>query len=448
MASTSISKTYSSAGNRQKWTWSAWIKRSSLTSASNGQTLWNCEGSSASDNFIFQIDGGGGTGGPTDSIGLHTYGNDAFRTIPLLRDTSGWYHIVLALDTTQATATNRIKLYVNGVLQLYSQETNFPTQNYEMGINRAAKHCIGSHGTNANYYFDGYMSHIHFCDGYQYAASDFGETDSNGVWKIKTAPSVSYGTNGFFILKDGNSLTDQSPNSNNFSSNGGTLTNDKDNPSNVFATFNNLHNFYEGGTYSNGNNKIVTGGSNKYTWNNSTFGMATGKYYAEFKWVSGGSDMLFGLTDRFTTSATEELGQYATQYGYRTNGTVRNNNGNLGGVTVASWTTGDIIGVAYDATNKKLYFSKNGTWQNSGDPTSGSTGTGAISVSASPQDGLYYFSACAYDDSQGTLEANFGNGRFGTTAVSSAGTNASNNGVFEYDVPTGYTALCTKGLNS
>ena len=90
-------------------------------------------------------------------------------------------------------------------------------------------------GTSA-YYFDGSMSHIHFIDGTAYDATAFGEYDANGVWKIKTSPSVTYGTNGFFILKDGNSVTDQSGNSNNFTVGGGTLTNTEDNPSNVFAT--------------------------------------------------------------------------------------------------------------------------------------------------------------------------------------------------------------------
>jgi hypothetical protein len=90
------------------------------------------------------------------------------------------------------------------------------------------------------YYFDGSMSHIHFIDGTAYDATAFGEYDANGVWKIKTSPSVTYGTNGFFILKDGNSVTDQSPNSNNFTVAGGTLTNTEDNPSNVFATMNPL----------------------------------------------------------------------------------------------------------------------------------------------------------------------------------------------------------------
>ena len=143
MASARLSRTPGSETNRKTWTWSAWIKRSATgnATASNGYTLWNCEGSNANDNFIFQITvNGGGSGGPTDSLALHTYGNDVFRTTPLLKDVNGWYHIVFALDTTQATATDRIKLYINGTQISYSQEANFPSQNYNMGINRNALH--------------------------------------------------------------------------------------------------------------------------------------------------------------------------------------------------------------------------------------------------------------------------------------------------------------------
>ena len=438
MANTRLTKTFSSSGNRNKWTISMWIKRSKISAT---QTLFACLQNNnyktrleiaADDELYFNDEYNGNTNGRIVSNAK-------------LRDTNAWYHIVGIWDKDNSTSGDKIRFYINGErVTSFSDTGNAPSNASTLNTD-SLTHEIGAEN-NGNK-FDGVMSHIHFCDGYAYEPSNFGSTDSTtGEWKINTSPSVSYGTDGFFILKDGNSVTDQSPNTNNWTISG-TLTKTEDCPSNVFATMNNLHNFYESGTYAYGNNQITTGGSNKYTYNNSTLGMETGKYYAEFKWISGGTDILFGLTDRYTTSSTHELGHYDTQYGYRTNGTVRNNNGNLSGVTVASWTTGDIIGVAYDATNKKLYFSKNGTWQNSGDPTSGSTGTGAISVSASPQDGLYYFSTSGYDDASCVLQANFGNGYFGTTAVSSAGTNASNNGIFEYDVPSGYSALSTKGLN-
>ena len=452
MASSHLTRTLdatSGGGYSNKWTWSGWVKRSSL-----GEL--GIMGNQRSDNNInsrFKL-----YFRSTDRLGWEckdSGGSDdsSFETNMLFRDTNAWYHIVFIYDSDNSTESDRMKCYVNGK-DVRTELGGFSSIN-EVGSgfgtlwSSSVLNYLGTSGNNSgntDLQFDGYMSHCHLTYGYRYEASTFGESDSNGVWKIKTEPSVTYGSQGYFLLKNNGSVTDQSGEGNNYTATG-TITNDKDNPSNVFTTFNSLHNYYEGGTYAYGNNQITTGGSNKYTWNNSTIAMKAGKYYAEFKWASGGTDILFGLTDKYTSSSTGELGNYDKQYAYRTNGTVRNNNGDLSGWSGSSWTTGDVVGVAYDATNGKLYFSKNGAWQNSGDPTSGSTGTGAISVSASPQDGCYYFSGCGYDDASCVLQANFGNGRFGTTAVSSAGTNASGHGVFEYDVPTGYTALCTKGLN-
>ena len=169
-------------------------------------------------------------------------GNCEIKTIRKFRDPNAWYHFVTRVDTTQGTAADRVRIYVNGV-----QETAFATENYMnqngegvWGIGAShTTHTIGAVGT-ANY-FDGYVSHVHYADGQSLAPTVFGETDSTtGEWKIKTSPSVTYGNNGFFILKDGNSVTDQSPNTNNWTVAGGTLTKTEDCPDNVFNTFNRL----------------------------------------------------------------------------------------------------------------------------------------------------------------------------------------------------------------
>jgi hypothetical protein len=128
-------------------------------------------------------------------------------------------------------------------------------------------------------------------------------------------------------------------------------------------------------------------------------------------------------------------------WGLNWNGQIDHSNTGQGG-SYTSFATGDIISVAMDLDNHKVYWRKNNdAWMNSGDPTSGSTGTGAQSLDTGK---FYFFAASVYNSE---CFANFGNGYFGTTAVSSAGTNASGIGIFEYDVPTGYTALSTKGLN-
>jgi hypothetical protein len=132
-------------------------------------------------------------------------------------------------------------MYINGVQETSFSTATYPDQNYDTYVNYSSRaNVIGRRDYYSDFYFDGSMSHINFIDGTAYDATAFGEYDANGVWKIKTSPSVTYGTNGFFILKDGNSVTDQSDNSNNFTVGGGTLTNTEDNPSNVFATLNPL----------------------------------------------------------------------------------------------------------------------------------------------------------------------------------------------------------------
>ena len=447
MASTYLTKTFGSAGNRKTMTFSFWIKRGNLSTAQYPMSI---------------IDSGSGNqadmrfAATTDVFRMYATGTDATPRVHLVtnrvfRDTSAWYHIVWEIDTTQATASNRVKLYVNGVQETSFSTEDYPPQNTDLRWNGTS----GSTGgvtqigaINGNGVFDGSMSHFHFIDGTAYDASAFGEFDANGVWKIKTSPSVTYGTNGFFILKNGNSVTDQSGNGNNFTVAGGTLTNTEDNPSNVFATLNPLVNIGTNTTYSQGNNTVSTNNAN-YKVSPSTLAVSSGKWYMEFKAVSGsfGSiDAAVGIiqTDTNFSTGSQNLNAYPNGYSYGSLGKVRQYNAS-DVYTASTYADGDIIGIALDMDNNKLYFHKNGTYQNSGDPTSGSTGTGAVSITSGKE---YYF-ACSTITSSGTkvFSANFGNGYFGTTAVASAGTNASGIGIFEYDVPTGYTALSTKGLD-
>ena len=423
MAGTFLTRTVG-AGNRKTWTWSSWIKRSKVGELQN---VWGVY-VHANDNFRLFFTAG-------DALEFKFYNGTSYKveTTRLFRDTSAWYHIVCTADTTNSTQADRLRLYVNGERQ--SGGGTQPTQNLSMSVNDSNNFEIGRY--NSGGYFDGSMSHINFVDGTALDASAFGSTDSTtGEWKIKTSPSVTYGTNGYFILKDGNSVTDQSGNSNNFTVDGDILSKTEDCPSNVFATGNSLIKGTNGN--SNGNN-TSTSGQNSWETLFGTLGMATGKYYAEFKMISNNVEC--GIVD-IEQAQTFDIypGSLSRGFGYRANGDVYKGGSGQSG-TFASYTAGDIIGVAVDMTNNKLYLSKNGTWQNSGDPTSGASGTGALSIDSGY---TYTFAFGAYN---GSVSANFGNGYFGTTAVSSAGTNASNNGIFEYDVPSGYTALSTKGLN-
>jgi len=453
MANTYLSRTTSTAGNGQKFTFSAWVKRSLVGSGDPSLFCCGAGNSSQADQFFFGWNDGGAS---RDKLSIQQYnGTPALRTNRRFRDVNAWYHIVLAVDTTQATDTNRLKLYVNGVQETSFADTNYPTQNYSyaFGLGTSKVFVVGAaYFSSYGRFFDGSMSHVHFIDGTAYDASAFGETDSTtGEWKIKTSPSVTYGTNGFFILKDGNTITDSSTNSNNFSLGGGTLTKTEDCPDNVFATMNPLDNYYTNSVFSNGNNSITTN-NNARTFNNSTLGMTSGKYYCEMKSAGVDAGAMVGIIATSSTGTTFRADVQPYSWQYINTGSMRNNNNTQSG-TWNTWTSGDIIGIALDLDNSKIYFSKNGVWQNTGstNPSTGTDGFSITAVSSLPGDqaGCYFFN-CSDNSTSSNLSYfnwNFGNGYFGTTAVSSAGTNASGNGIFEYDTPTGFTALSTKGLN-
>ena len=438
MANTYISRTQANGTSAKKFTASIWFKRSPVTNVGN-QPIWSSS-SSTGDALDLLLAGNG-------EINFEDVNGNApkFVTTRKLRDPSAWYHVVVAVDSTQATDTNRVKIYLNGVQETVFGTANYPTQNMDFAISTSADTMkFGSGGQSPSNYFNGVMSHVNFTDGYVYQASEFGETDSTtGEWKIKTSPSVTYGNNGFFILKDGNSVTDQSGNSNNFTVGGGTLTNTEDCPDNVFATFNPLDTFYTTPTFTNGNTTLELNPSgSKDTYVPTTLGMSSGKYYTEAKFISGVTYTYLGIVDKPAT-ASKIIGDFTNSVRLRgDDGTTRINN--VASTTLTSFTTNDIIGIAVDLTNLKIYYSKNGVWMNSANPSSG---TGGLTITA--PDGAYFFAwQCNSGSSVCKYSWNFGNGTFGTTAIASAGTNASNNGVFEYDVPTGYTALSTKGLNA
>ena len=441
MATTYLQRT-ESAGNRRTFTWSAWVKigRVDIT-----KFLAACSYSS-SDESYFMINSSFQLGWESS-----TANDGTVRTNRLFRDTNAWYHIVLAVDTTQATASNRIKFYVNGVQETSMSTATYPAQNHQMYWNVGGTYYprIGKRHASGNEW-DGSMSHVVHIDGTQELPTIFGEYDANGVWKIKTTitPSSGWGTNGYWILKDGNSVTDQSGQGNNWTVAGGTLTKTEDNPSNVFATLNPLASLPNTGvsTFTQGN-LTSSGATTSYVNGGSTLMMSSGKFYAEMKYVSTSSDSrcIVGITQDVSeiSRINQDAGALNTFY------TSGNGTKNIQGSDTsygATWTTGDIIGIALDLDNNKLYFSKNGTWQDSGDPTSGATGTGsAFDLDSGAS---YAFAISSNDTGTNPVQdCNFGNGYFGTTAVASAGTNASGIGIFEYDVPTGYTALSTKGLN-
>ena len=444
MASTYLTRTFGS-GNRRKWTYSVWFKLSGRGTGNNNALL--VAGTSGQSEGTIKLS--------NDIISWSEYNVSTsavigqLATTQVFRDYSAWSHLVCVWDSGNSTVGNRMIMYLNGSrITEYSTDSS-PSLNEDSQINNnSIVHNIGRQSWNSSGLFNGSMSHIHFSDGYALAPTAFGSTDSTtGEWEINIDPSVTYGNNGFWILKNGNSVTDQSGQGNNWTVGAGTLTKTEDSPSNVFATWNPLQ-ATTAATYDfvSGNTRIGANDVAQFSLG-ATLAATTGKYYMEMVWAEHGGYDRWGMmpidasvsnTPHITGIAWDESA--ANLY-------------MLGNVVSGSWganmSTSDIIQIALDLDNGAFYLGVNGTWRNSGDPTSGASRTGAANFSATSLFGEdLTFAVGKGNAGTSSWNANFGNGYFETVPVSSAGTNASGNGIFEYDVPTGYTALSTKGLNS
>jgi len=444
MANSYLTHTQTADSSNTKFTFSFWMKRSKIGAS---QVIYATQ--SGSDEARIEINS-------SDKLFWYKYDGSfqwSLQTNRLFRDTSAWYHIVLKYDSTQGTASNRLKMYVNGVEETSFSQSGYPGSSENSNFFQGAVAYIGC-SENTSAFFDGYLSHVAMTHGYAYAPTTFGETDStSGIWKFKSPSGVNWGTQGYHLKFENSGAmgTDSSGQSNTFTVNG-NLKQALDTPSNVYATLNAVKPGLDQ-TLSNGNTTMVSGSAATRTPSQTTLGMSSGKYYAEFKITTSDNTVVGVVSTQDNSSVSRGTKYYpgssSDGYGYTKAGDLRNNGSGVGG-TYATFTTGDIIGVALDLDNNKLYVHKNGTYQNSGVPTSGSTGTGAVSITApsSTPDGFYYFSVG--DGSGGTssgAECNFGNGFFGTTAITSAGSNG-NGSLFEFDVPSGYYALNTKNINT
>jgi len=422
--------TPSSTGNNQTFTFSFWFKRGNLGGT---QSLFYTDnnGSGSTDFLIFL------STSDQFSVGFLDAPQYYLRPSMVLRDTSAWYHAVVSVDTTQATASNRLKVYINGIEPTdfaIDNRSSLP-QNTNLDVNKQAVHRISGYGSTS--YFDGYIAEYYFIDGQALSPTDFGEFDEDsGVWKPKQYAGT-YGTNGFYLKfnNTGNMGEDSSGNDNTWTPTNlsGTTDVTTDTPTNNFATLNALDNYYANSTFSEGNVKIS---QNNNAFNTSTMKMSSGKWYWEAKLGNTCGYDSIGITQNVATSSGQVLGNLSTAYGMRSDAgqIITNNSGNSYGV---SFTSGDIIGVGLDLDNNKLYFSKNGTWMNSADP---SAGTGGFSISA----GEYFAGFGKNDVATGsTWEVNFGNPNF---SISSGNSDANGYGNMEYSFPTNYLALCTQNL--
>jgi hypothetical protein len=444
-----LSRTPASAGNRKTWTWAGWVKLCRISSSEGHQEnrIFLAKSSSSVATYFMFSDN------TSDALTFAHYNGSAhdFRltTTRVFRDLSAWYHMVLSVDTTQSTASNRIKLYVNGIQETTFKTAVYPSQNTDWLINSTSEHQFSNFNIG-NRSADLYLADIHFIDGQALDPTSFGEfSATTGVWMPK-AFTGSYGTNGFKLdFADNSAATaaalgkDTSGNGNNWTPTNLSVTAGAGNDSLIdvpvngsqtdtgvggevrgnYAVFNPNYPSLSGISYAEGNLQatFVSGGSRVPL---STVDIPrSGKWYFEITRTLGTSVGSIGLWNNVIhTSGGFTVSFFRT---YRSNGNKETESAST--AYGSSYTLGDIIGVAVDMDNGAIYFSKNGTWQNSGVPTSGASKTGAaftdlLTVSS--------WTPGAYMDANQTVTANFGQRPFAYTA------------------PSGFKALCTSSLST
>ena len=429
------------------FTFSAWVKRSDLGNTEALFSHWN--GSSDANRFIIYFEGDSLVAYHNNSAGS---ASDMYvKTSAVYRDPSAWYHFVVAVDTTQGTASNRVKIYTNGVLQTALSQTTYPAEDYAVyAFDTSGTTYLGRNASSNSAptkYFDGYMAEVCLIDGTTYAASDFGEFDEDSptIWKPKDVSTLTFGANGTYLdFEDSDNLgDDESGNTNDLTeTNIAAADQATDTPTNNFCVWNALDNFHQQYTFSQGNCQMVTN-SGDYGYSCANFGLTSGKWFWEVEYdaKSSGSDYAFvGFVDTLPINATTHLTGSAFAYAYYTGGGWYHNTGSAGSISSGfdTYTVGDVIGVALNLDDNEATFYKNGTAQNSGTAIS-------ITAPASTNGGMYFPAVSWWDASTtGTFKANFG----GCSAftVSSANQDGNGYGNFEYAVPSGFYALCTKNL--
>ena len=410
-----LTRTFSSAGNRKTWTFSCWVKRGLL----NGDRVIFNGGGSGSPNTTIRFDN-------DNSFNIFEYNSGytyRLHTNRLFRDLSAWYHIVVTLDTTQGTADNRIKLYVNGVQETsFANRTN-PSQDTDYTLNNNIAHTIGNNA--ASNYFSGYLTEINFVDGTALAANSFGKTDTEtGQW-IPKKYGGSHGTNGFYLNFSDNSNTtsgtlgdDDSANTNDWTPNNFSvaagLDNDsfEDTPTNNWCTLNpNKFSADDVATFANGNLKVSQSANGQWQSTLGTIPVSSGKWYYEVKvhtkptattenWLAGFHDLALEYNNLYYG----EAGNCAWGIDANNPEVFKDTDRTTGYGSAIS--DGDILQFALDVDAEKFWVGVNNTWTSSGDPAAGSNPS--LSSLGSGKTWIPKISMYAYNTPWGVFEANFG----------------------------------------
>jgi hypothetical protein len=446
----SLSIDMGTSSSRRIWTLSTWIK---LSRDTNDDSM-NIVGTGASDdqNHI-GFDGSGSVGNTRIAL-RHFDGTSSdvhIQSNMRLNDQSAWYHVVYSVDTTQGTDTNRVKIYVNGTQVTSLATSTYPSQNFDWDFfQNGTTTYIGRRGHSSAYLLDGYLAETVWIDGTQLDPTSFGEFDEDsGIWKPIDVSGLTFGDAGFYLeFKDSSALGDDtSGNSNDFTVNNLTsIDQTTDTCTNNFATMNPLVYRLDAGvslpTYSDGNTTVSyadDSGAGKSTMGTICFD--TGKWYWEYK-VNSATDTVFGGITRADYDPNDNFAGRSIYYnktgalsvGTGTGGTANASYGN-------TYTTADIISVAFDCVNGVIWFAKNGTWQNSA--TQAEIEAGDTTNSATTGITLNQFWSPFFEGADSGFSANFGNAPY---TISSGNSDGNGYGNFEYAVPSGYYSLNTKNL--
>ena len=430
-----LNRSISTTGNRKTWTQSLWLKRGNLSAGTpSNDRFWSSSDNLTGD-YLLQFSSG-------DELELYDQ-NASFKTNAKYRDPSAWYHIVFALDTTQATSTDRMKLWVNGEQVTSFSASSYPSLNADLNYNRSGWwHAIGAYFVSfpsGGQFFDGYMAEVNFVDGTALDPTSFGETNANGQWVPIIEPDVTYGTNGFYLPFLNGIGDDESGNSNDWTANNIATTDLMlDSPLNNFSTMNPLA---SSATLSEGNLRSQYSGSGTYQSAASTMSISSGKWYVELRvTVAQTYYPGFGIADITTSVAsdpnhTSYLGKTSNGIAYYTNNGFFTNDAidQSSTVTVSS---GDIIGIAIDLDSAQNTYK---IYQN---------GTLAETYDINAPANAYAFCESTHNSaSAARADWNFGqDSSFHGLETAQGNQDGNGKGDFYYEPPAGYLALCTDNL--
>jgi len=420
--SDSLTKTFSGDGtSHDVGTVSVWLKRSELGAEQGIFTA-----GSSNRNFI-RIESGGQLTFRSVADSFHLQTNQVFN------DPSAWYSIIIAWDTSQGTASNRVKFYVNGTQVTSFGTETYPAQDLDIKLGAAELNAIGKDSEQTNPYYDGYMAEFVYIDGQQLTPTSFGEFDEDSptIFKPIDVSGLTFGTNGFYLdFESSGSLgNDVSGNSNNFTVNNLTsVDQSSDTCTNNFATFNPLIIFYPSyvSTLSDGN---LTATRSDNGGNHSTIMPTQGKWYAEFKCITKGAGVSHVGAIPYDKFTDNEFNAQNKGVAYRTDG--KKYIDGTGTTYGDTWGAGDIISIALNLDDGEAVFYKNGTAQNSGTAITGFTYDSPMAIMVGGGGSTWKWSA------------NFGNPPY---SISSGNADGNGYGNFEYAVPSGYYSLNTKNL--